>query len=153
VRPFGQLRNVPDGGLDGKLVAGTVLDGLTPGAEPNDVAPPEALDEPMLGVDGLMLGAEPKALAPPEALDEPMPGVVPTLLPKTLDGVPVMPGVVVTAPGVVVTAPGELTCAAAGSEESKTTNANGVSFRCSMTHSFARRTDVIAMQGLFRHEP
>jgi hypothetical protein len=66
---------------------------------------------PLGGADGLMLGAEPKEVAPPEALDEPMPGVVPTLLPKALDGVPVMPGIVVTEPGVV-TVPGVVPAAA-----------------------------------------
>jgi hypothetical protein len=40
-----------------------------------------------------------------------MPGVVPTLLPKALDGVPVMPGIVVTEPGVV-TVPGVVPAAA-----------------------------------------
>jgi hypothetical protein len=94
------------------VVKGTgVVDGLMAGAEPKDEAPPEALDESMPGVDGLMLGAEPKEVAPPEALDESMPGVVPTVLPKLLGGVPVMPGVVVTEPGVV-TAPGVVPAAA-----------------------------------------
>jgi hypothetical protein len=65
-------------------VEGTVVDGT--------------VGEPMLGV-------VPMTLAPPEALDDPRSGVVPTELPKTLGGVPVIPGVVVTAPGVV-TVPG-----------------------------------------------